>query len=757
MFECDPDMGSGGAGFVCHGSGRHLLLRPAEFLLVLRKPTVEPDNASPLLAAGKSRSGTQRPREATALRMRLVGASPGAVALGEQQLPGKVNRFLGQDPAAWRTNLPLYGRVRYQAVYRGVDLVYYGNQQRLEYDFELAPGVAPEVVRLSFDGVSQVELNGEGDLVLHTAGGPVLQHKPLAYQDRNGTREIINSAYVITDHNQVGFRVAAYDRTRPLVIDPVLSYASYFGGTGIDVAWDIAVDAAGSAYIVGETESVTFTGFATTNAFQTNYGGGYLIGGDAFVAKLNPTGSAAEYFTYLGGSGIDGIYGVAVDGAGNAYVGGFTTSSNFPALSTALQPNIAGLTNANSDHYPPDGFVVKLDPTGSRLAYSTYLGGPSNDMVIAIAVDTYGQALVTGRTDSTNFTGITTTSLQPNYGGGTADGFIAKLNATGTALLYATYFGGSDTDYGQGIAADAQGCALVTGLARSTNLMVTNALWAANAGGFDAFVAKLNPEGTSLAYATYLGGVGDDYSLRVAVDSHGNPVIAGQSYSHNFPTTNAWQATNAGIDDVFVAKVSATGSQLLFATYLGGTLGDAAWGLALDRDDNIFLTGQTSSPGFPGVTTNSIGSTNRSTDAFVAELSADGSALLYATYVGGSADDLAYGIAVDAAGSAYVAGKTYSTDLLSTNAIQSSLAGQSDAWVAKLVNPHTVTAQQVGDQVMIAWPAPLPEFRLQSTEALGLGNTWTFDPTPVTIISGRNTCTVPLNSAARIYRLVLDR
>ena len=481
-FEQDPGAGCGGAGFVAHGSGCRLVLRPAEFLLVLGEPPVGGVKPVPGRTAGKGSKETSRTREAAAVRMRLVGADSGAVAIGEQEQPGRVNRLIGNDSTQWRTGLPLFGRVRYQSVYPGVDLVYYGNQQRLEYDFVLAPGVAPEVLRLSFDGVQRMELNSAGDLMLQTTGGQVWQRKPLVYQERNGRRERIESGYVITGEKQVAFKIAAYDTTRPLIVDPILSYASYLGGRGIDVAWDIAVDATGSAYIVGETESVTFTNLVTSNTFQTNYGGGYSIGGDAFVLKLNPAGSAIEYFTYLGGSGIDGIYGVAVDAAGNAYVGGFTTSSDFPVLPTALQPIISGSPNTNSGHYPLDGFVAKLDPTGSQLVYSTYLGGRSNDMVLAVAADANGNALVTGRAASTDFPGVSMNSLQPSYGGGPDDCFIAKINPTGTALVYATYFGGDGADTGQGIAVDSQGYALVTGVTSSTNLPVTNALWATNSG-----------------------------------------------------------------------------------------------------------------------------------------------------------------------------------------------------------------------------------------------------------------------------------
>jgi hypothetical protein len=407
---------------------------------------------------------------------------------------------------------------------------------------------------------------------------------------------------------QVGFRVAAYDPSRPLIIDPVLAYSTYLGGSGDDFGLGIAVDGAGSAYVTGQTLSTNFP--TTSGAAQTTKAGGFS---DVFVTKLDATGSAFLYSTYLGGSDFDFSLGIAVDGAGSAYVTGATRSTDFPTTSGAAQT-----TNAGS----VDAFLAKLDATGSALLYSTYLGGSSDDGGRGIAVDGAGSAYVTGDTSSTDFPATSGAAQTTNAGG--QDAFVTKLNASGSALLYSTYLGGSSGEVGQGIAVDGAGRAYMTGSTQSTDFPTTSgAAQTIYAGGFfDAFVTKLDATGSVLLYSTYLGGSGDDVGLGIAVDGAGSAYVTGQTFSSNFPTTSgAAQTTHAGgIADAFVTKLDASGSALLYSTYLGGSGFDIGQGIAVDGAGRVYVTGDTSSTNFP--TTSGAAQTTHagSFDAFVAKI-----------------------------------------------------------------------------------------------------------------------------------------
>ena len=436
--------------------------------------------------------------------MQLVGANATARPEGRDELPGKVNHFIGNDPKRWSRGVPTYAQVRYQDVYAGIDLVYYGNQRELEYDFVVAPGANPDTIALTFEGADALEVDAAGNLVLHTGADRILQRAPRVYQDIDGVRKAVPSRYALqdatADRQQVRFDVGGYDRRHPLVIDPVLAYSTYLGGLSTDDAIGIAVDSAGSAYVTGDTASIGFP--TTSDAFDTTLGGSGTY--DAFVTKLDANGAGVVYSTFLGGSSHDTGLGIAVDSSGCAYVAGYTASANFPTTPGAFDGTYGGGTY--------DAFVTKLDPGGAALLYSTYLGGGQGvsqnagfDVASGIAVDHAGNAFVTGLTYSSDFP-ITPGAFDTTFAGG--DVFVTKLLASGSALAYSTYLGGSANDAGNGIAVDSAGSAYVTGSTASSNFPTTPGAFDVTRGGgiFDAFVTKLAASGAALVYSTYLGG-----------------------------------------------------------------------------------------------------------------------------------------------------------------------------------------------------------------------------------------------------------
>jgi hypothetical protein len=566
-------------------------------------------------------------------------------------LPGKVHDFRGNDPRQWRSNVATFAKVRYQQVYPGVDLVYYGNQRQLEFDFVVAPGADPAIIAFDFDGIERLELDARGDLVLQAADGPLLRlHRPVVYQEIDGVRRAVSGGYIL-DRNRVRFQVAAYDDTRPLIIDPILAYSTRLGGTRDDAAYAIAVDTAGNVYVTGDTVSLDFP---LARPGQRPRGGST----DVFVAKLSADGARLLYVAFLGGDSDDVGYGIAVDAAGNAYITGDTRSTNFPLVGP-LQAKLAGAS---------DIFVAKLSADGAQLLYSTYIGGSRSERGIRIAIDTAGNAHVTGFTNSTDFP--TANAFQAAFGGGNADAFVLKLNPTGSAFVYSTYFGGGNDrpDHGTGIAVDPAGNAYVTGFTNSPDFPTRNPLQPFK-GPTDVFVAKFDPAG-SLIYSTHLGGDADDEGMAIAVDATGHAYVTGHTESPNFPTTpGAFRPRCVAVDaklpigpicaggDAFIVKISPDGSALIYSTYLGGSGFEVGRGIAVDPTGNAYVTGPTSSCDFPTVDPLQA-ACGGAFDAFVVKLNPTGSALVFSTYLGGKGNDLGYGIAVDAAGNAYVTGVT---------------------------------------------------------------------------------------------------
>jgi len=597
-------------------------------------------------------------------------------------LPGRVNYLSGKDSSQWLTGVPTYAKVAYEGLYPGVDMVYYGNQGKLEYDFVVAPGADPRQVKLGFRGVDKINIGSAGELVLRAANEELRMNKPVIYQETGGVRKPINGGYVLMDGQEVGFQVAAYDTSRPLIIDPVLVYSTYLGGSGLDIGQGIAVDQQGRAYVTGQTSSIDFP---TENALQAAIGSNL----DAFVVQITADGSALGYATYLGGSrsdeglgnSADGGFSIAVDQQGQASVTGITFSSDFP-IENALQSTYGG---------GGDAFVAQLTADGAALRYATYLGGSGLDVGFGIALDQLGQASVTGETSSSNFP--TENALQP-ASGGRNDAFVAQLTADGAALRYATYLGGSEFERGWGIAVDQQGQVSVAGQTTSSNFPTENALQPVIGGASDAFVAQLTADGAALSYATYLGGSEGDFGFGIAVDQQGQVSVTGQTSSSDFPIENALQQTLGGEQDAFVAQFTADGAALRYATYLGGSGRDQGFSIALDQQGQASVTGFTYSSDFP--IENALQQTlGGEQDAFVAQFTIDGSSLGYATYLGGSGNDQGFSIALDQQGQAYVTGETRSTDFPTVNALQPAFGGSfpNDAFVTKIRNGNQPSSQ----------------------------------------------------------------
>lgn len=634
--------------FLARGRGYRLFLTPREAVLDL-------DVASQTTDARRA----QKTARGAVVRMGLIGASAQPSVLGTGQLPGRVNYLLGDDARRWRVGIPTFSKVLYREVYPGIDLAYYGSQGRLEYDFVVRPGADPNVIALRFAGAEDLNLTSHGDLLLRLDAGELRLQKPRIYQELDGARRDVRGAYLRKGARAIGFELGSYDASRPLVIDPVLSYSTYLGGGGDEQGNLVAVDSAGNAYVTGRTAS---TNFPTTSGADSSLGGPQ----DAFVTKLNASGSALVYSTYLGGNALDDGETLAVDSASNAYVIGFTFSSDFPTVG-AVDASLGGTE---------DAFVTKLNPSGA-LAYSTYLGGGGVDEGFGIAVDSAANAYAAGRTFSSDFPtfGAIDSSL-----GGADDAFVTKLNAAGSVFVYSTYLGGSGSEQAGSIALDSASSAYVPGFTSSSDFPTsTGAADTTLGGATDAFVTKLNASGSALAYSTYLGGSADEsVPFGIAVDGSFNAYVTSRTFSTDFPTTtDAFDSTLGGTQDAFVTKLNPSGSALAYSTYLGGGGTERSFSIAVD-DSRAWVTGRTSSSDFPTIDPldATLGGTQ---DAFVTKLNRPGGGLSFSTYLGGSGTDVGVGIALDSASpnpSAYIIGATGSSDFPTTPGVfDTSLAG----------------------------------------------------------------------------------
>ena len=672
------------------------------------------------------------PSSMASLRMHVVGGQSDAQIVGSGQLSAKANYIIGNDPSKWHRGVPRYARVSYQDVYPGIDLTYHGRQNQLEFDFVVAPGSTPDPINLSFSGASRMTTDAAGNLAFATSAGDLTLNKPVAYQERNGVRQPVDARFILKANRQVGFELGSYDRTRELVIDPTLSYATYLGGASEDVGFGIAVDAAGDSFITGHSDSATFPGFSGT---VTGHSGGF----SAFVTELDANG-ALKHTTFVGGSGDDLGASIAVDSTG-AYVAGITSSTDFPTTAGVVQFSSGGggsTCGTAGNAACLDGIVFKLDPTLANLLYATYLGGSNDDEAFGIAVDGSGNAYVAGDTFSTNFPLHNPLFSALNNGAGpngSDDAFVAELNPTATAFVYSTYLGGNFSDFANGIAIDSSGNAYVTGETLSTDFPVTvgafqttcgtdgNCNASAGAVFSDAFVTRINAGGVGLQYSTYLGGSSDDTGIAIAVDSSGNTYVTGETTDDNttvatgdFPvTTGAFQtiygngSPQAG-SNAFVTKLNPAGSGLSYSTYLGGSNADVAVGMSLDSSNQAYVTGTTLSADFPLV--NPFQSAlNGGSDAFVAEVNTNATGLAYSSYLGGNGDEnydattgsfFGGGIAVDSSANAHLTGSTTSTSGLATaGALQPTYGGPPfDAFAAEV-------SAAAADFAITANPSPL--------------------------------------------------
>ncbi len=657
-FELNQGQADPQVKYLARGRGYQAFLTETEAVLRLSRA-----NRNPAPGPPNHLFAEQNNSQSSALRIRLDGASPAERISGLNLLPGKSNYLIGNDPNKWHKDIPNYARVEYHEVYPGINLAYYGTQRALEFDFIVAPGHDPGVISVSYEGADSIELDRNGDLAIHLNGEIIYQRSPVIYQQANGERQTVTGRYVMKGARRVGFEMDGYDASKPLVIDPVLEYATYLGGGGDDTGQSVKVDGAGNAYIAGVTSA---TDLVTKNAAQ----GANKGGTDAFIARLNGSGDTLIYSTYLGGSGDDAANGIALDSAGNAYVTGNTTSSDFNTRNPLQAASRGG----------SEAFVAKLNASGSQLVYSTYLGSGGEDVGYGVAVDGAGAAYITGYTSANDFN--VQSPLQPSNRG-EFDAFVAKLNPAGSALSYSTYLGGSGGELGSGIAVDGSGNAYVTGYTTSSDFNTRNPLQATYRGGFDLFVAKLNPTGSSLVYSTYLGGADDDQGLGVAVDGAGAVYLTGTTGSADFPVKSPMQAARKGGPDAFVTKINAAGAELTYSTYFGGDGQDAGRGIAVDASGNAYITGETTSANF--LVKNPLQTANRGdSDAFVVKINAAGSDSVFATYLGGGRPDTGYGIAIDSARNVYVTGSTISLDFNINNALQSDNLGGADAFVTKI-------------------------------------------------------------------------
>jgi len=604
----------------------------------------------------------------SSFRVSFPGANPTPVLEGIRAMGARVN-FMRGDRRDWRTDLPAYGGIAYRNIFPGVDLVYSVSSNSLKSDFYLAPGSDPSDIHMQYDGAGLVRIDEAGALVLAGSRGEFRENAPVIYQEISGTRHNVEGSFRIWPDGTVGFRLGPYDRTQPLVIDPVLSYSTYLGGSNMDALTSIAIDNSGNAYVAGWTVSADLP---TVNPVRSQNGGGV----DAFVAKLGPGGNNLIYCTYLGGRGDDRAFGIAVDISGNAYVTGWTSSSAFPTASP-LQSTLAGAK---------DAFVAKLNPAGNALVYSTYLGGANTDSGNAIAVDSAGNAYIAGGTYSMNFPVLSAyqTSIK-----GQQNAFITKLGPGGT-LIYSTYLGGNGSDSAAGIAADASGNAYITGGTTSTNFPTAVPLRATSGGNQDAFITKLAPSGKTLIYSTYLGGTGGaagsmEAGTGIAVDATGAAYVTGSTNSANFPVTAGvvQAAYLGGGSDAFVAKLNPAGNALVYSTYLGGSSVDYGGGIAVDFLGNAYVDGYTASSDFLSLRGFQAGNAG-SYDTFVAKLNPAGAAVVWSTYLGGTGSDAGYALAADALGNAYVAGLTQSNDFPLLSPVQNFDGGSYGGFVSKV-------------------------------------------------------------------------
>jgi hypothetical protein len=637
------------------------------------------------LLEGKDRGWT--------VKLDFVGANPDVRPCGEDRQQAVFSYFRGQE-ADWRTGLPTFRKVVYRDLWPGIDLVYRGTVNRLKYEFVVQPGADPDLIALQYRGAARLSLTEAGGLRVETPEGSFEDTAPFAYQEVDGERVSVEMAFDLDRKSEgpggFGFRVGRFDRSRPLILDPaVLVYCGYVGGSGDDWGRGISVDAAGNAYVTGRTQS-NQSSFPVTVGPNLNHNGTSPGDYDAFVAKVDAQGTKLLYCGYIGGTSDDWGYGISIDAAGNAYVTGYTLSTQ-PSFPVTVGPDLT--YNGGND-----AFVAKVNAKGTGLVYCGYIGGTGHDISRDISVDAAGNAYVTGWTGSNQSSFPVNVGPDLTHNGGN-DVFVAKVKPFPNApnpkdnFVYCGYIGGQMIDLGYGISVDAAGNALVTGstLSDQSSFPVTVGPDLSHNGSNDAFVAKVNAAGNGLVYCGYIGGTGIDYGYGISFDAAGNAFVMGrtQSSESSFPVTVGPGLKHNGGDDAFVAKVNAAGNGLVYCGYIGGTGNDYGYGISVDAAGNAFVTGSTQSDqsSFPVTVGPGLTYNGGTFDAFMAKVDTAGNGLVYCGYIGGAGNDYGIRIAFDAAGNAYVAGYTLSNESSFPVELGPDLTyngGTCDAFVAKV-------------------------------------------------------------------------
>jgi hypothetical protein len=697
------------------------------------------DESAPGKAAKKTRERINKPmdyneikRKGHIIKLGFAQKNQQSVYSGQKPIDGITNYFIGNNPSQWTTNVRSYRSISGKNIGRNMDISYYIQDNKPRYDLILHPGSNPEEIQMNIEGAIAIQTAPDGTaLVIRTTVGDLIQGNLFAYQMEDEQIKQVPCFFQVDKQGKVGFKVEKYDKSKPLIIDPLV-YCTYYGGTGDDIGKDIAIDNNGDIYITGTTNNSSFP--TSSGAYQTTVQGA----NDIFVVKMNSTATSRIYSTLIGGTGNDTPNSIAVDASGNAYITGNTASTNYPTTGGAFQT-----TNAGSF----DVIVTKLNSTGTALSYSTYIGGTGSDNAFRIRLDNSGNAYIGGRTASTNYDvvggGFQTTN------GGSGDGFITKLNSTGTSLVFSTYIGGTGDDNVNDLVLDAAGNIYFTGLAGNATFDVISGSYDVSYNGAfllgDAFVTKMNSTGTALTYSTFIGGSDDDIGVRIALDeATGTVYVAVSTYSGDFPTTaSAFQTTNTGAGsstDIAIVKLNSAGNALVYSTYLGGSDFDSPEDIAVNSSGQAIVVGS-AGPGF-----DIAGSAHQSTfggdftDAFFTQLNATGTALVYSTYKGGSAGESLTGIALDAQEHAWCVGYTSSNNIgTSGGPYQSSIGGASDVFIIKeaigISSSITLTAPDggetycAGNSATITWSSTgITNIKIElSTNG---GSTW-----PTTIIA----------------------
>jgi hypothetical protein len=730
--------------FVSRAGNRTLWLTNDEVVLAVGRRLRPITDAKQASAAKENQIA-----EPAVLRMKFVGMNANPQLAGESRQSGTVNYFAGKLNE-WRTKIPTYARVRYRSLYPGIDLVFYGNNRELEYDLVVSPGADPGRIKLAVEGAPKIWIDKEGNLVLETPAGDVVQQKPRVYQRSGATLKPVPGEYVITGKDEIGFRLGSYDRRAAVVIDPVLRYSSFLGGSAVDSGRGIAVDSSNRAVVTGLTCSLNFPRTVGPASFQ---------GCAAFVTKFDFTGSRLVFSTFVGESNFEffDVGGMALDSAGNIYITGITENRNFPTTPGAFETELG-------PGDPFAAFVTKINANGTALVYSTFLGGGVHDEGHAIAVDSSGNAYVTGETHDPGFP-TTSGAFQQHcklFDVSCTAAFVTKLNANGSKLVYSTFLGGSSNGVqaGRGIAVNSGGNAFVTGETDASDFPTTagSAQPVFGGGASDAFVAEISSSGSHLIYSTYLGGngtgaggTGFDSGSAIALDSLGNAFVTGTTGSADFPIKNAFQSQCVFqihfCVDSFVTKLNSSG-RLVYSTYLhigGGN------GIAVTPGGQAYVTGTTFSAGFPTTQTafqrvlgGGAGDFGLgANDIFITKFSPAGQ-LIYSSYLGGSGQDFGAAVALDRDANAYLTGTVGSTFPVTPGAVQQKFGGgENDAFVAKVVSLCALST--VNRTVTICSPANGSTVRSPVNIVAG-----TTDVTPVKLtqvyLDGRKIYETPLSA-----------